>query len=109
MTLKTKPFTKDGAVTPSEVRLQTPLFAHECFASHPTADDRVDRELDDDEPFSPPQECLDRVFSDLSKRLLEEDPLERRRVSVSQSPSLSPPKGGRKPQQGVATSPGNKI
>ena len=64
---------KDGTTTPNEVKLEMPLFAHECFTAHPTADDRIDREPQDNEPLYPPKECLQRVFSRLSQRLLKGD------------------------------------
>jgi hypothetical protein len=73
--------------------LEMPLFAHEAFAAHASADDRVDRELRDDDPFDPPQECLDRVFSDLSQRLIEEDEGERRRSSAATTLTPSPSRG----------------
>lgn len=87
MSLKAGLDAKDGTTTPSEVRLETPLFVHECFTEHPTADDRTDRGFQDDEPFYPPKECLEQVFYQLSRRLLEEDSLR------SDSQNRGPPIG----------------
>ncbi|GAO17994.1 hypothetical protein UVI_02060170 [Ustilaginoidea virens] len=54
---------------PTEVELNTPLFAHECLSGgRATADDRLDRPLRDDEPLHPPHESMLRVLRSRARR-----------------------------------------